>query len=126
MAPRTPVAETTAEAPEEEKPAEETPPESPAEEGLSSAIKQYVEEAVDKAVAGFKELTGKGEGKRRTYRDEEDEMNELVGSKVKELLDAERIAGEKHPEPKADDKAAPEPIPAQPAGRRIEKLMGWS
>lgn len=63
--------------------------------------------------------------KRRTYRDEEDDMDNLVTAKVKELLDAEKKAGEKHPEP-TEEKAKPEPVPAMPAGRRVEKFMGWS
>jgi hypothetical protein len=123
MATRTPTkAETPEETPE---PTPETPPEAPAaNEGLMTKIGDMIDEKVKQALDGLKEVTGKGQG-RRTYRDEEDEMNDLVTSKVKDLLAAEKAQGEKHPEPDASTKAPPEPVPAQPSGRRVEKLMGW-
>ena len=115
-------AKAPAKEPETTEPEPEPDPEPVTDEGLIQTV-------VDKVLAKLDELKpevkAKPEG-RKTYRDEEDEMNELVTSKVKELLDLEKAAGEKHPEPSTDAQAKPEPIPAQPSGRRVERLMGWN
>lgn len=107
--------------------------------GETSATLDDVKRVVSEALEPFKKFIGGGEPKvesesegepekptkRKTYRDEEDEMGELVASKVKELLAAEKIAGENHPDPSAE-KAKSEESPAKPIGRRVEKFMGWS
>lgn len=68
--------------------------------------------------------------KRRSYRDEEEEMGALVEKKVKELLGKEARSGERH-EPAAKPPAAAEappvgqPTDEKPKKRRIESIMGW-
>jgi hypothetical protein len=111
------------EAPPEDPP-EETPPEEPEGEGLTDSLRSFIEETVEKAIDKLKPSETSA-GRRPTYRDEEESMSDLVVSKVEELLHKERKAKENHPEPTAD-KAPPEPVPAQPEGRRVEKIMGWN
>lgn len=62
--------------------------------------------------------------KRMTYRDEEFNMSDVVKKAISELKAEEKAEGEKHPEPK-EEKADPEPVPAQPKGRKVESFMGW-
>lgn len=100
---------------------EETVPEVPATENLADKVEELVEKALDKLLP---EKEAKA-GKRPTYRDEEASMADQVSKAVKQLLDEEKATAEKHPEPKAD-KREPELVPAQPPGRRVEHLMGWS
>ena len=94
-------------------------------------VKQIVSEAVDSIKGLFKPGETPTEepvakpGKRPTYRDEEESMADLVSSKVAELIGKEKAQNENHPEP-TGEKAPPEPIPAAPTTRRIEKLFGWS
>lgn len=66
--------------------------------------------------------------KRKTYRDEEESMEELVSQKVQELFAREKETGSKNdPETAAAtvEKAPPELVPGRPEGRRVEKFMGW-
>jgi hypothetical protein len=99
------------------------PPDPPA--ATESTVDQIVEKVLAKLDVLKPAAKPAGEpAKRKTYRDEEETMGELVTVKVKELLALEKAAGEKHPDPKTE-KAEPEPIPAMPAGRRVEKFMGW-
>lgn len=126
------------------KPAAETPgtepppsePESPAEEKSATIgdVKQIVADAVDSLKGLFRPGAPVEEpaveepakpSKRASYRDEEEAMNDLVSSKVAELLHKEKAAAENHPEP-GSEKASPEPVPAAPTTRRVEKLFGWS
>lgn len=108
--------------------------------GETSATLDDVKRVVSEALEPFKKLIGGGDptpnptesasddkpAKRKTYRDEEDEMGTLVAAKVKELLSAEKASGENHPDPSAE-KAKPEESPAKPAmsQRRVERFMGW-
>ena len=67
--------------------------------------------------------------KRRSYRDEEDDMAEAVSREIKRLLEKEKASGENHPPP-GEAKAPPEPVPAQPQAqperkRRVESFMRW-
>ena len=108
----------------------EAKPADPADPAAAEPAESTIDEIVEKVLAKIGDLTPDGKpaaepAKRKSYRDEEEAMGSLVAEKVRELLDLEKAAGEKHPEPEAG-KAAPEPIPAMPAGRRVEKFMGWS
>jgi hypothetical protein len=110
--------------PETEPEEPETEPEEPETEKPGDDLEAKIEAVVDRLLPKF--LKGKGgvTGARKSYRDEEDTMAELVASKVQELLGLEKKAGEHHPEP-GEKKADPEPVPASPIGRRVERIMGW-
>lgn len=121
--------------PTAETPAEPETPETPAEpEEAKSAtigdVKQIVSDAVESLKGLFKpgeqpaEETPAKSGKRPSFRDEEESMADLVSAKVAELIGKEKAQGENHPEP-GEEKAAPEPIPAAPTTRRVERFMGW-
>ncbi len=67
--------------------------------------------------------------KRRSFRDEEDDMADAVRAEVARLLAKEKASGENHPAP-GEMKAPPEPVPAQPQAqperkRRVESFMRW-
>lgn len=126
---------TDTEDPEEEEEIDE--PDKPATIG---DVTRIVGEVVGDAVQGLKDMfkrtpsTGDDESgtktpaKRKSYRDEEESMEELVGKKVKELLETEKSTGSKNatePE-KTEEKAPPERVPNQPRGRRVERFMGWN
>jgi hypothetical protein len=123
-----------------EKPAETEATDPPSEKSATiDDVKRIVGEAVD----GIKELfSTKSQpevedepaakatpAKRKTYRDEEDSMEELVSAKVQELFAKEKATGSKNdPETAAatTEKAPPEPIPGRPEGRRVESFFGWN
>lgn len=111
---------------EEPQETEPEPEEAPDETSLTERITEIVERTVTK-VLGEKlpKMEGPKKG-RMTYRDEEESISALVTEKVAELREKEKAAGEKHDEGGGSEKAPPEPVPAQPPGRRIEKVMGWS
>lgn len=82
--------------------------------------------------AGSAEVVDAGEKpapapkKRRTVREDEDEMEGLIAAKVKELLGKEKL------EQKPPDESAPatqseqgEQAPEKPKRRRVESIMGW-
>lgn len=102
--------------------AEETPPTpAPAEDGLASSIKAFIHEEIADALAAIKPTRT---GARPTFRDEEEGMAERVAEGVRELLTKEKAANENHPTPGVES-APPEPVPAAPQPRRIEKAL-WS
>lgn len=103
-----------------EEPTEPTPSESAA--GLTESIKSFITDTVHEAIDALKPAPREG---RKTYKDEEEDMADRVTAKVAELLHREKAQGENHPEPD-DAKVPKEPVPAQPSGRRVEKMMGWS
>ena len=123
-------------APEQSEPPEQGDP--PAEK---SATIEDVNRVVTEALEPFRKLLGGGgpeqdeepddepapaaRGKRRTFRDMEEEMEDLVTQKVKDLLKREKSQGENHPEP-GEEKAPPEPIPASPPQRRVERALWGS
>lgn len=109
--------------------------ETPEKAATISDVKRIVGDVVSDAVANLKDLfkgapaSGEEKPKRRSYRDEESSMEDVVSEKVKELFEAERASGSKNAtevEASEPPTAEPERTPAQPAGRRVEKLMGWS
>lgn len=118
---------------------ETTEPEPPQEQGGASAtiadVERIVKEQFDNLLQHFKgspspETPEKvaEPAKRRTYRDEEENMESLVAEKVEELFARERETGSsnaKTPETTTAEKAEPERIPGQPKGRRVESIMGW-
>lgn len=118
------------EAPEE--PTEEEIPEEKKSATIGD-VNQIVADAVDSLKSIFTKPGAEGTtdelpakpGKRPSYRDEEESMADLVSSKVAELIGKEKAQGENHPEP-GEEKAPPEPIPAAPSTRRVEKFFGWS
>src|ERR1035437_4771479 len=94
------------------------PPDPPA--ATESTVDQIVEKVLAKLDVLKTEEKPAGEpAKRKTYRDEEETMGELVTVKVKDLPPQERAGGENPPDPKTE-KAGPDPPPAMPAGRRVE------
>jgi hypothetical protein len=132
----TPPATDPATDPEEDPEEDEDEPGKPATIG---DVTRIVGEVVGDAVQGLKDMlkrspapTGEDEpkapAKRKTYRDEEESMEELVSKKVKELIATEKTTGSKNagPEDKTEDPAPTERVPNQPRGRRVERIMGWS
>lgn len=68
--------------------------------------------------------TAKAPAKRRTYREDEDEMEGVISAKVKELLAKEKAEQDK-PKDDGPDKAPPEVTPEKPKARLAERVMGW-
>ncbi len=120
-------------------PEQAEPPEQPEVPAEKSATIEDVRSIVAESLEPFKRLLSGGEpeaeeepeeapvvkGKRRTFRDMEEEMEDLVTRKVGDLLKREKSQGENHPEP-GEEKAPPEPIPASPPQRRIERALWGS
>lgn len=139
----TPPAKTETKAPDPSTDPEEDPEEDDEEPDKPATIgdvTRIVGEVVGDAVSGLKDMfkrspapadaetETKAPPKRKSYRDEEDSMEELVSKKVKELLETEKSTGSKNAEPedKTGEKAPPERVPNQPRGRRVERFMGWN
>lgn len=112
-----------------------TPESEPADK---SATIEDVRRIVTEAVSGILDRLGEDPAEevpetkpeapkrgRRTFRDMEEEMEDLVTQKVKDLLKREKAQGEAHPEP-GTEKAPPEPIPASPPQRRVERALWGS
>jgi hypothetical protein len=109
--------------PEEDE--EEGEPEEP-EDPESPDLEERVEAILEKVLPKF--LKGKSPtvSKRPTSRDLEEEMDELVTSKVKDLLKREKAQGEEHDDGGGvKEKAEPEGKPDEPRKRRVEKAFGW-
>lgn len=120
MAPRTPPAE----------------PETETESGSGLTLDD-VRSAISEAIGGLfdsgkaevvdttETTTAKAPAKRRTYREDEDEMEGIISAKVKELLAKEKAEKRPDDDDKGADKAPPEVTPEKPKARLAERVMGW-
>lgn len=98
--------------------------ETPDKIDIGEIVDKVVEKIQDKFKLGGKTTEEKTPAKRASYRDQEEEMNELVTSKVQELLKLEKESGENHETKKTEAKTE-EKAPGTTPRRRIERIMGW-
>ncbi len=111
---------------EADEPDDDEEPEEPEDPEDTPDLEERVEAILEKVLPKFLKGKTAAAPKRATARDLEEELDELVTSKVAELKKREKSQGEEHDDGGGvKEKAEPEGKPDEPRKRRIEKAFGW-